>query len=204
MYKKHITMLSILAAFSMSAAAQTDSIQSSLSSSQPADIGGDKVFTLGETTGAVSVIGSDKINRRTARNIGNDILGQGNGLQSLQGAGIYSAQNPTFYVRGLQTLNDNNTPLIVVDGIERDIYSISPEEVESVTILKDAAATALYGNKGFNGVIVVTTKRGIKNTREITFSYDHVFNSIAHRPKFVDGYTSVSDTHLTLRTILRV
>lgn len=182
-------MLSILAAFSMSAAAQTDSIQSSLSPSQPADIGGDKVFTLGETTGAVSVIGSDKINRRTARNIGNDILGQGNGLQSLQGAGIYSAQNPTFYVRGLQTLNDNNTPLIVVDGIERDIYSISPEEVESVTILKDAAATALYGNKGINGVIVVTTKRGIKNTREITFSYDHVFNSIAHRPKFVDGYT---------------
>lgn len=189
MYKKHITVLSILAAFSMSAAAQTDSIQSSLSPLQPADIGGDKVFTLGETTGAVSVIGSDQINRRTAKNIGNDILGQGNGLQSLQGAGIYAAQNPTFYVRGLQTLNKNNEPLILVDGIERDINSISPEEVESVTILKDATATALYGNKGINGVILVTTKRGSKNSREITISYDHVFNSIAHRPKFVDGYT---------------
>ncbi|MBO5455623.1 MAG: SusC/RagA family TonB-linked outer membrane protein [Muribaculaceae bacterium] len=189
MYKKHITVLSILAAFSMTAAAQTDSIKSSLSPLQPADIGGDKVFTLGETTGAVSVIGSDQINRRTAKNIGNDILGQGNGLQSLQGAGIYAVQNPTFYVRGLQTLNDNNEPLFIVDGIERDINSISPEEVESVTILKDATATALYGNKGINGVIVVTTKRGIKNTREITFSYDHEFKSIAHRPKFVDGYT---------------
>ena len=129
MYKNHITVLSILAAFSMTAAAQTDSIKSSLSPLQPADIGGDKVFTLGETTGAVSVIGSDQINRRTAKNIGNDILGQGNGLQSLQGAGIYAVQNPTFYVRGLQTLNDNNEPLFIVDGIERDINSISPEEV---------------------------------------------------------------------------
>lgn len=189
MYKKHITVLSILAGFAMTAAAQTDSIQSSLSPLQPADIGGDKVFTLGETTGAVSVIGPVQINRRTAKNIGNDILGQGSGMQSLQGAGIYSVQNPTFYVRGLQTLNDNNEPLFIVDGIERDINVISPEEVETVTILKDAVATTLYGTKGINGVIVITTKRGIKNTREITFTYDHVIDEIAHRPKFVDGYT---------------
>lgn len=182
-------MLSILAAFAMSASAQTDSIQNSLSPLQPANIGGDKVFTLGETTGAVSVIGPNQINRRTAKNISNDILGQGNGLQSLQGAGIYAVQDPTFYVRGLQTLNDNNEPLILVDGIERDINSISPEEVESVTILKDAQAVALYGVKGINGVISVTTKRGAKNTREITFTYDHAVEYIAHRPKFVDGYT---------------
>ena len=92
-------------------------------------------------------------------------------------------------MRGLQTLNDNNTPLFIVDGIERDITSVSPEDVERVEILKDAAATAIYGYKGINGVVVVTTKRGKANTREITISYDHEFRFFAHTPKFVNGYT---------------
>ena len=188
MYKKYISVLTVFAAMSVSAVAQTDSIQNSLSPSQPANIGGNTVFTLGETTGAVSVITNNQINRRTAKNIGNDLIGQGSGLQSLQGPGLYADQNPTFYIRGLQTLNDNNSPLIIVDGIERDITSLSPEEVESVSILKDAVATALYGYKGINGVVSIVTKRGKKNTREITFSYDHEFQSIAHRPKFLDGY----------------
>lgn len=188
MYKKHITVLSMLAGITIAAAAQTDSL-SNKEFSQPAYIGGDKAFALSETTGAVSVIGSDQINRRSAKNIGNDIIGLGSGLQSLQGAGRYADQNPTFYVRGLQTLNGNNAPLTLVDGVERDINTISADEVESVEILKDAAAVALYGVKGVNGVISVTTKRGKKNSREITFTYDHVFDYIAHRPKMVDGYT---------------
>jgi len=146
-------------------------------------------LTLGESTGAVSVIGNGQINRRSAKNISTDILGQGSGMQSLQNAGRYAVTNPTFYVRGLQTLNDNNTPLFIVDGIERDINTISAEEVENVYILKDATATALYGNKGINGVIVVNTKRGIKNTKSITITYDHVIDHMAHKPKFVDGYT---------------
>lgn len=188
MYKKHITVLSFLAAAVATAGAQTDTLRNALSIEQPANIGGDKVFTLGETTGAVSVIDGDKLNRRTAKNIGNDILGQGSGLISLQGAGLYADQNATFYVRGLQTLNGNNTPLFIVDGIERSINAISPEEVATVTILKDAQATALYGNRGINGVVVVETKRGRKNSREVTFSYDHAIMSIAHRPQFLNGY----------------
>ncbi|WP_290448152.1 SusC/RagA family TonB-linked outer membrane protein [uncultured Muribaculum sp.] len=189
MYKKYISVLASMALVSAGAMAQNDSIKSSLSPSQPADIGSDKVFSLGETTGAVSVITGNQLNRRNAKDIGNDILGQGSGLISLQGAGRYVDQNPTFYVRGLQTLNDNNTPLFIVDGIERDITSVSPEDVERVEILKDAAATAIYGYKGINGVVVVTTKRGKANTREITISYDHEFRFFAHTPKFVNGYT---------------
>lgn len=60
-----------------------------------------------------------------------------------------------------------------MDGIERDITDVTPEEVETVTILKDAAAVAIYGHKGINGVVNITTKRGIYNTREIKFTYDH-------------------------------
>lgn len=189
MYKRYISVLSVIAALSVNAAAQTDTIQSSLSPTQTITYGGDIDLTLEESTGAVSVIGNSQINRRSAKNISADILGQGNGMQSLQNAGLYSVTNPTFYVRGLQTLNDNNTPLFIVDGIERDINLISPEEVENVYILKDATATALYGTKGINGVIVVNTKRGKANSRSITLTYDHAIQRIAHKPKFADGYT---------------
>ena len=171
MNKKHIFVLSLLAGIALPVSAQ------------------DKELTIEESTAAVSVITADKTDRRSAKNIGNSILGEGNGLISLQNGGRYAAQNPTFYVRGLQTLNGNNSPLILVDGIERDITSISPEEVENVTILKDAAAVALYGYKGTNGAVNIITKRGKYESRSIKVTYDHLFNSIANKPKFVDGYT---------------
>ena len=63
------------------------------------------------------------------------------------------------------------------------------DRVETVTILKDAAAVAIYGHKGINGVVNITTKRGIYNTREIKFTYDHGFGWQARKPKFVDSYS---------------
>ena len=171
MNKRYIVVLSVLAGLSLPTMAQID-----------------KELAPEEQTAAVSVIKADKTDRRSAKNIGNSILGEGNGLISLQNGGRYAAQNPTFYVRGLQT-SSNNSPLIMVDGIERDITSIAPEEVENVTILKDAAAVALYGYKGTNGAINITTKRGKYDSRSIKVTYDHLFNTIANKPKFVDAYT---------------
>ena len=101
---------------------------------------------------------------------------------------IYASVEPTFYVRGLQSLS-SSSPLVLVDGLERDMSLVTPEEVESVSVLKDAAAVALYGYKGVNGAILITTKRGKYNTREVTFTYDHVTNFQARRPKFVDAAT---------------
>lgn len=77
----------------------------------------------------------------------------------------------------------------MVDGIERDINDITPEEVESVSILKDAAAVALYGYKGIDGVINITTKRGKYDSREIKFVYEHGMGWQVRKPKFVDSYT---------------
>lgn len=108
---------------------------------------------------------------------------------SLQSSGRYADVNPTFYIRGLQTLNGKNSPLVMIDGIQRDIVSIAPEEVESVIVLKDAAAVALYGYKGINGAINIVTKRGKYNTRSVKVTYDHLFTSLANKPKFVDAYT---------------
>ena len=190
MNKRHIFALSLLAGLALPVMAQEENQeQTDKFLGQTIDVGADKVLTREESTAAVSVITSDKTDRRSAKNIGNSILGEGNGLISLQNGGRYAAQNPTFYVRGLQTLNGNNSPLILVDGIERDITSITPEEVESVTILKDAAAVALYGYKGTNGAVNIITKRGKYESRSIKVTYDHLFNSIVNKPKFVDAYT---------------
>ena len=190
MKKKNIFMLSLLAGICLPAAAQQDSTSISFVD-QIIEVGANKDFTRAQSTAAVSVITNRDVNKRSAKNIGNSILGQGNGLISLQGSGTYFEQNPTFYVRGLQSLS-GSTPLILVDGVERDISIVSADEVEHVSILKDAAATALYGYKGANGAILITTKRGEYNSKNIRVSYDHLFNFQTDRPKFVNGGTFAS------------
>ena len=185
---RYILVLAMSALMGVTAAAQT-AVEPEKS---VIDNGASKSLTMEETTAAISVIKAEDIEKRSSKNIGNSILGQGNGLISLQGGGIYSSANPTFYVRGLQTLNGNSAPLILVDGIERSIDNIAPEEVESVVILKDAAATALYGYKGANGAIQIVTKRGEYNTRKVKFTYDHSYNQLINTPKFVDAATYAS------------
>ena len=183
-------MLTLLAGAGLPAVAQTDS--TALTGNQFADqvieVGANKDFTRAQSTAAVSVITNRDVNKRSAKDIGNSILGQGNGLVSLSGTGTYFEQNPTFYVRGLQSLG-TSTPLILVDGVERDLSIVSPDEVDHVSILKDAAAVALYGYKGANGAILITTKRGQYNSQNIRVTYDHLFNFQANRPKFVNGAT---------------
>ena len=155
---------------------------------QEYNLGVDLGITRENSTASISVIRNDAVNQRSAKNVGNSLIGHGKGLITIAGNGTYYEQNPTFYVRGLQSLS-GSTPLILVDGIERDITMIDPEEVLEVQILKDAAATALYGYKGADGVINVITKRGEYNSRTIRVNYEHVFSNLTNRPNFVDGAT---------------
>ena len=186
--KNAVLMAMALLSLPASAQVKIDSIAPHRYAAQSIDVGANVNFSREQSTSAVSVITSESTNKRSAKNIGNSILGQGSGLISLQNSGNYAGINPTFYIRGMQSL-DGNTPLFVVDGIERDIQYISAEEVESVSVLKDAAATALYGYKGANGVVLITTKRGKFNFKEIKVNLDHAINFMAHKPKFVDAQT---------------
>ena len=186
--KNAVLMAMALLSLPASAQVKIDSIAPHRYAAQSIDVGANANFSREQSTSAVSVITSESTNKRSAKNIGNSILGQGSGLVSLQNSGNYAGINPTFYIRGMQSL-DGNTPLFVVDGIERDIQYISAEEVESVSVLKDAAATALYGYKGANGVVLITTKRGKFNSKEIKVNLDHAINFMAHKPKFVDAQT---------------
>lgn len=144
-----------------------------------------------ESTASISLISGENLTKRSAKNVTNSLFGYGLGLTALQNSGSYSSQEPTLYIRGLQTLS-SSTPLMLVDGIERDITLVTSEEVESVQILKDAAAVALYGYKGANGVINIITKRGKYNTKEIKFTFDHLINWEVRRPEFANAYTYAS------------
>ena len=191
MKTKNIYMLSLLAGMSLPAMAQTDIIDSVAYKDQLVDIGANRQFSREQSTASVNVITNKDVNKRGARNIGNNILGQGSGLVGLDGAGLFNAQNPTFYIRGVQS-SSGSTPLIIIDGVERAMENVVAEDVESVQILKDAAATALYGYKGANGVLLITTKHGKYNSNSIKVSYDHTFSYLTNKPEMVDAATYAS------------
>lgn len=153
--------------------------------------------TNAECTGAVSTVYAENIDKSSAFSIGNSLYGNVLGLTTMQSTGVVWEQMPSMYIRGLKTLNGNNGILLVVDGLERDnnwqaLKYITPEEVESVSVLRDAAALALYGYRGVNGVVNIVTKRGKYDTREINFSYDHAFNYMTRKPELADAYTYAS------------
>ena len=153
--------------------------------------------TNAESTGAVSTVYAENIDKSSAFSIGNSLYGNVLGLTTMQSTGVVWEQMPSMYIRGLKTLNGNNGILLVVDGLERDnnwqaLKYITPEDVESVSVLRDAAALALYGYRGVNGVVNIVTKRGKYDTREINFSYDHAFNYMTRKPELADAYTYAS------------
>ncbi len=156
--------------------------------SQAVDIGFGFNQTVSESTGSISRTSSEDVNKRSSFSISNSLFGNALGLTSLQNSGPIWSQNPSFSIRGLQTLS-NNGILILVDGFERDINYIIPEEIESVSILRDAAAVALYGYRGINGVLSIQTIRGKYKTNDINVSFDHGFKEQMRLPKMVDSYT---------------
>ena len=120
-------------------------------------------------TGSASVIKADKIEQRQVSNVTNALSGTIAGVQTLKSNG-QPGTSSTVRIRGIGSLSASNTPLYVVDGIpfDGDISSINPSDIESMSVLKDAAAAALYGARGANGVIMVQTKKGKTHEARVT------------------------------------
>ena len=111
-------------------------------------------------TGSVAAIGQETIQQTAAANLTTALAGRMSGLTTLQTSGMPGVDDVTIYLRGASTTN-GQSPLILIDGVPRDdISSLDPNEVQTVSILKDASATAVFGVRGANGVILVTTRRG--------------------------------------------
>ncbi len=124
-------------------------------------------------TGAISSVKSEDLLRTPVSNVNNVLAGQLSGVTTIQNGGEPGANETDIFVRGkatFQTDGGGQKPLIQVDGVEREMWDIDPNEIESITVLKDASATAVFGVRGANGVILITTKRGKEGKANINVS----------------------------------
>lgn len=120
-------------------------------------------------TGSVGVVSAKALEARPITNATQALQGQVSGVWVNQSSGEPGQDDAVIRVRGIGTLNNSN-PLILVDGIEAPFGNIDPNDIESITVLKDAASAAIYGSRAANGVVLVTTKRGTRNSKP-TFNY---------------------------------
>ncbi len=129
-------------------------------------------------TGAVSSIGTKELTQSPVANISNSLVGRMPGLFATQTGGEPGNDASKIRIRGVGTFSGNTDPLTLVDGIQVDNYNnIDPNEIESVTILKDASSTAVYGIRGANGVLIITTKRGKAGPPKVSYTFNQGFNS---------------------------
>ena len=121
-------------------------------------------------TGSASVVSSEDIGKIQTSNVANALSGKVAGVQLNNASGQPGATAPTIRVRGISSINAKNDPLIILDGVpyDGDMNNLSSQDIESMTVLKDAASNALYGARGANGVIIITTKKGNSGKAQVT------------------------------------
>ncbi len=142
-------------------------------------------------TGAVASVGSDKVVKGRQANVTNSLIGQVPGIIAKQASGEPGADGANIQIRGLATFTGSTSPTYIIDGIERkeaDFARINPADIESINVLKDAASAAVFGMRGANGVILVTTKRGSKGKTSINYSTTVSIQTPTSLPKFADSY----------------
>ncbi len=137
--------------------------------------------------GAVSTVNGDAIVQSNAPSLSNSLAGRVAGIIALQRNGEPGDDAAELLIRGRATLNGND-PLIMVDGIQRDFNQIDPNEIATVSVLKDASATAIYGTRGANGVILVTTKRGVSSKPTFNYTSYAGLQNVINIPNYLNSY----------------
>jgi TonB-linked SusC/RagA family outer membrane protein len=139
-------------------------------------------------TGALTTVKGEDLAKSPNVNLAQTLVGRTSGVLAQQSSGQPGNDAVNLRIRGSSTFNSNSSPLVLVDGIERPFNSINAEEVSDITVLKDAATTAVYGIRGANGVILVTTKRGTGGKPKIGFSTNLALQTPTRLPKFANAY----------------
>lgn len=146
-------------------------------------------------TGAVSTVNMDDM-RTQVPSLSNALAGKVAGIISVQSSGEPGYDNSTFTIRGIGTFKGNVAPLIIVDGVQREdvnstyggaFNNIDPEDISSISLLKDASSTAIYGAKGANGVLLITTKRGAAGKARIFLKAETGATGFTKTPEMLDG-----------------
>ncbi len=147
--------------------------------------GQQKIVTI---TGAVSAVSGEGLLKAPVANVANALQGNLPGVSAVQASGMPGADEPVIRIRGTGSLNSAE-PLVLVDGVERSFSQLDANEIESISVLKDASATAVFGVRGANGVILVTTKRGTTGKASVTATANAAVQTISKFIDFADSYT---------------
>lgn len=141
--------------------------------------------------GAITQVDNESLMRSGTTNVTNAIAGKLSGVLTIQQTGEPGVQDSEIIIRGLSSWNSSR-PLVLVDGVERDFAGMDPNEINSISVLKDASATAVFGAKGANGVIIVTTKRGTVGAPKFNMSVSSGVSRATRIPDHIDSYTTMS------------
>ena len=144
-----------------------------------------------QVTGALSSVGGTDLQKSFTSNVATTLYGRIPGLWTAQGGGEAGNDSPTLLSRGVSTFGGGSGMLIVIDGIpstQSFFQQLTPQEIESVTLLKDAAATVIYGQRGANGVLMVTTRRGQISPLKASFSAQYGLQQADRLPDFLGAY----------------
>ncbi len=142
-------------------------------------------------TGAVTNVDVEALKAVPSTSVVDGLAGVVPGVMAMQTSGRPGSVSE-FWVRSISTFGANTSALVLVDGFERDIDEVSVEDIESFTVLKDASATAIYGSKGANGVVLINTRRGKEGKININAKAEGFYSTLTKVPEFVDGYTYAS------------
>lgn len=134
--------------------------------------------------GAIQTVEPESLDVGTTANISNTLAGQIAGIIAYRPSGEPGYDASSFWIRGISSYQGTTTPLVLVDGIERTLDDLDVEQIESFSVLKDAAASAMYGVRGANGVIVITTKRGKIGKPSVNFRIEQSIQTPTMLPEF--------------------
>lgn len=142
--------------------------------------------------GAISQVSSKELLRSPAANVSQAIAGKISGVITSQTSGAPGSDDAQIFIRGRATFAGDGQPLVLVDGVERAYSQVSPDDIESISVLKDASVTAVYGVRGANGVMLITTKRGKEQKPEVSLTANWQIQSPTRRDTYLNSYQSVS------------
>lgn len=148
--------------------------------------------------GAITQVGSEDIVNTGVSNITQAISGKLSGVVTFMNSGRPGQDDAEILIRGRSSWV-NSSPLVMVDGIERNFTDIDPNEIETISVLKDASATAVFGSRGANGVILVTTKRGRISKPRLNVSFTQGLKEATSIPGYVDAYNTLQHANIAMR-----
>jgi len=148
--------------------------------------------------GAISQVEGADLVRSGVPSVTNAIAGKLSGVLTMQTTGQPGSAMSEIVIRGLSSWN-SSTPLVLIDGVERDFKDMDPNEINTISVLKDASATAVFGAKGANGVILVTTKRGALGKPKLSFTGSYGMERPTKYPEHVDSYNTMSIMNVGLK-----